>query len=94
MTNFPTLLSEEDKELLKGCTINEKIYAAIEQMRKDYDILCKTVPDLNKTVSFEEFKKGVIIASHRAYDLVYTDGSIWQVLIPFIEVAQINYGSP
>jgi len=76
MTNYPTLLNEKDKELLKGCTINDKIDAAKELMKKDYDILCKSAPDLSKTVSFEEFTRGVIIASQRAYDLAYTDGSI------------------
>lgn len=94
VSNYPTMLSEADRDLLKGCAINTKIDSALAIMQKDYDILCQTAPDLTKEVTFEEFKKGVILASQRAYDLTYTDGLVRQVLIPYIEVSPINYGKP
>lgn len=63
-------------------------------MRRDYDALCQTAPELSDQISFEEFQRGSILASQRAYDLAYTDGSIRQVLIPYIDMSPINYGSP
>ena len=94
MSNYPTLLSQSDRELLKGCAINSKIDNSLSVIRKDYDILCQTAPELAQSITIEDFTRGVILASQRAYDLTYTDGSIRQVLIPYIDVSPINYGKP
>lgn len=94
LSNYPALLAQKDLDLLKGCSIIKKIDAQKEQIKKNYDVLCASNSDLNKAVSLEEFTRGTILASQRAYDLAYTDGSIRQVLIPYIDVSPINHGSP
>ena len=88
------MLSDKELEMLKGCTINLKIEKEKESNKKDYELLCASNPDLSKSVSLEEFTKGLILSSQRAYDLAYTDGSIRQVLIPYVDVSPINHGSP
>jgi hypothetical protein len=57
----------------------------------DYKLLTMAYPDLDKEISFEEFKKGKILASLRAYDLAFTDGAVRQVLVPFLEFGAINF---
>ena len=64
-------------------------------MRSDYDAMCEFEPSLKDPVAgvtFDEFKKGKLLVASRAYDIVYTDGNPRQVLIPYADVAVINYG--
>ena len=62
------------------------------QDAQDYKLLTMAYPDLEKEVTYEEYKKGRVLASQRAYDLSFTDGVVRQVLIPFLEFAAINWG--
>jgi len=48
LTNYPFLLSESDRKLLKGCAINTKIDTQLDQIKKDYDILCQSASELAK----------------------------------------------
>jgi len=49
------------------------------------------VPEVANQVSFEEYRKGKLWASTRAYDLAFTDGEVRQVLVPYLEMAPINF---
>ena len=95
LSHFPSNFSQKEiDENLKGSTaIQNKIKAKNQADERDFEILCAAHPALKDAMTLEEFKKGKIWASTRAYDLAFTDGQIRQVLIPFIEFSPINYGS-
>jgi hypothetical protein len=42
---------------------------------QDYNALLHAEPSLKDVCTQEEFLKGKVLASTRAYDIVYTDGS-------------------
>lgn len=93
VSNFPELFTQDDLKELEGSDLMlQRINNKNELVRKDYIALCDAEPDIKDFISFTEFQKGCIYASNRAYDLAFTDGSIRQVLIPFIELSPINYG--
>jgi len=95
LSHFPSNFSQKEiDENLKGSTaIQNKIKAKNQADERDFEILCAAHPALKDAMTLDEFKKGKIWASTRAYDLAFTDGQIRQVLIPFIEFSPINYGS-
>ena len=70
----------------------QRIKKRNELVKKDYDLICQAVPSIKDAISFDEFHHGKILASSRAYDLAFTDGTTRQVIIPFIELSLINYG--
>lgn len=83
--------TDVERDYLKGSDhtiikISKKKY----DERHDYDVLCCAVPEIAEQISFDEFLIGKIWASTRAYDLAFTDGEIYQVLVPYLEFGAIN----
>lgn len=42
----------------------------------DYKFMTKVCPEMEKELTYEEFKMGKALASLRAYDLAFTDGIV------------------
>jgi hypothetical protein len=61
-----------------------------KKYQKDYDIMCKFVPNLAKAVPFKTFVINYERVNTRAYNIVYTDNETRQVLIPFLDMALVN----
>jgi len=53
----------------------EKIADKKKIWKRDYDLLCHAEPSVKEACSFDEFIEGKTIASLRAYDITYTDGT-------------------
>lgn len=91
--HYPELFTEDELKHLKGSELMlQRIKKRNELVKKDYDLISQAVPSIKDTISFQEFQTGKILASSRAYDLAFTDGTTRQVIIPFIELSLINYG--
>jgi histone-lysine N-methyltransferase SETD3 len=43
--NFPIFFTEEDKQWLKGSPFLDQIHEKIEDIKSDYDLICKEVPE-------------------------------------------------
>lgn len=70
------MFGDTEYEYLKGSPMIDRIAQRKEIWQKDYDLLCEAEPSVKDVVTFDEFKEGKIIASLRAYDIVYTDGTV------------------
>jgi len=57
----------------------------------DYKLLLAAYPDLEKEISYDEFKTGKCLACTRSYSLAFTDGVARDVLVPFLEFGAINF---
>ena len=44
-TNFPIFFTEEEKKWLKGSPFLDQIHEKIEDIKSDYDLICKEVPE-------------------------------------------------
>lgn len=68
MDNFPILYTEEEKQYLKGSKFLSMTNARITQIKKDYEIICKEVPDFAQ-FSLKEYAEAIILVASRAYNL-------------------------
>jgi len=75
LSNYPILFGEDQINKLKGSQMVEKIQKKKEMWTQDYNALLAVEPTLKDVCSLQEFLEGKVLASTRAYDIVYTDGS-------------------
>jgi len=75
ITNYPELFSDEEMNMLQGSV---DLLIAIKKRKNDnkleYDALCQSESSFSSLISFREYQEGKILASLRAYDIVFTDG--------------------
>mmetsp|Transcript_18498 Transcript_18498/g.28401 ORF Transcript_18498/g.28401 Transcript_18498/m.28401 type:complete len:129 (-) Transcript_18498:1170-1556(-) len=76
VAQFPIRYSDEETKMLNGSLLVRKLDNIKQAWREDYDHLVQAEPELADVCTFDEFVKGKVIASSRAYDIVYTDGSV------------------
>jgi hypothetical protein len=73
-SNYAPFFSDVEKEHLTGCDymiVKTTMRKAIDA--NDYKLLQMAYPELDKEISYDEFKTGKILANIRAYDLAFTD---------------------
>lgn len=69
--------TDDQRDLLVGCDsmiIHTSMIKA--SMMNDYHLLTMAYPDIKEQITYDEFKMGKVMASTRAYDLVWTDGVV------------------
>ena len=75
ITNYPELFRDEEMKMLQGSV---DLLIAISKRTLDnkleYEALSKSESSFSKIISFREYQEGKILASLRAYDIVFTDG--------------------
>ena len=76
---------------MKGSSMVPKIKERVRSWRSDYERMCEAEPEIRNMMSFDEFKQYKQMVSIRAYDIGYTDGTTRQVLIPYVDMAPINF---
>ena len=72
------MFGDEEKKLLQGSQLINKINSTDQALRADYDSMCSYEPLLKDPVegiTYEQFKRGKLLVATRAYDIVYTDGN-------------------
>lgn len=79
--NFPILFSEQEKSLLKGTYMQNKITEKGEDLKKDYDRIAEIAPEF-KQVTLEEFIRVLLLIKSRYYYFVI-QGKIVYALVPF-----------
>jgi hypothetical protein len=90
---YATCYTDDERLQLVGCdSMILKTTMRKTMEVNDYKLLEMAYPDISKEITYEEFKRGKILAGTRSYDLVWTDGVVRQVLIPFLEFGAINFG--
>lgn len=76
-SNYGPFYTDKEKDMLEGCDnmiIKTSMKKAIDA--NDYKLLCMAYPDLEKEITYDEFKTGKMLANTRAYDLAFTDGEV------------------
>lgn len=53
-TNFPCCYSDEELNMLQGSALQEQINWRRQGLQDDYDLICKTAPDMNR-FNYKEF---------------------------------------
>jgi len=88
---FPVLFSEKQMEAIKGSQLTQIVNIRRQAIANNYQFLCTIHPDLKSKVTLEQYTEAYVLINSRAKDMKYTDGTIRQVLIPYIEVSPVSY---
>lgn len=90
ITEFPVFFTEEEKEWLTGSWMRDKISEKIEDIRKDYDLVCEEVPDF-KIFPFEEYMEIRMIVASRIFGITI-DGIKTDAFVPYADM--LNHKRP
>ena len=94
LSHFPVAFDDKEQLLLTGCDyMSLQIMTTKTRMVQDFKLLQMAYPDLEKEVTYPEFREARMSVNQRIFDLAFTDGIIRQVMIPFLEFAAINWGT-
>jgi len=47
LTSFPIFFTDEEKQWLKGSPFLDQVNEKIEDIKADYDLICKEVPEFS-----------------------------------------------
>ena len=79
LRDFPIFFTDEEKEYLKGSPFLNQIADKLEDIKIDYDLICKEVPEFQQ-FSIEEYSEVRMIVSSRIFGItvngVKTDGFV------------------
>lgn len=93
LSNYPSFFGDTEKDYFQDSSypirkITER--KAIEA--NDYLVIKKQFEDIEKDLSYDDFKAGKTLANLRAFEMTFVDGSMRHVLLPFVEFAAVNFG--
>jgi histone-lysine N-methyltransferase SETD3 len=78
-SNFPIFFTDEEKELLKGSPFLEQVEEKIVDIKNDYDLICKEVPEFSQ-FPLREYSEIRMMVSSRIFGIqiegVKTDGFV------------------
>jgi histone-lysine N-methyltransferase SETD3 len=78
-SNFPIFYTEEEKKELLGSPFLDQIHEKIEDIKTDYDLICKEVPDFAQ-FPIKEYSEIRMMVSSRIFGIqvegVKTDGFV------------------
>ena len=83
-SNFPIFYGEKEYEYLKGTIFVSLIEEREKDVKKDYDILTKEIPELSK-YDFNLFKKIREVVGSRLFDF-YVKGKITKAFVPYADL--------
>jgi histone-lysine N-methyltransferase SETD3 len=67
-TNFPIFFTDEEKKWLEGSPFLDQIHEKIEDIKSDYDLICKEVPDF-KQFPIQEYSEIRMMVSSRIFGI-------------------------
>jgi histone-lysine N-methyltransferase SETD3 len=90
-SNFPIFFSDEELGLLAGSPFLMNILEKKEDIRKDYERICKEIPEFVEQYTFKEFCEARMAVSSRIF-CVKIDGKKTDVLAPMADL--LNHRRP
>lgn len=67
-SNFPIFYTNDERKWLEGSPIQNAISEKVRDMKHDYELICKEVPDFAQ-FSFKEFSECRMIVSSRIFGI-------------------------
>ena len=79
MSDFPIFFTDDEKVWLKGSPFLDQVNEKVEDIKIDYNLICKEVPEF-KQYSMKEYSEVRMIVSSRIFGIsvngVKTDGFV------------------
>jgi histone-lysine N-methyltransferase SETD3 len=66
--NFPIFFNEEEKAMLKGSPFLDQVQEKIEDIKTDYDLICKEVPEFAQ-FPIKEYSEIRMMVSSRIFGI-------------------------
>lgn len=83
-SNFPIFYSEQDLEALDGSPFLSQVIIKKEEMKNDYDLICRHIPSFTQ-FSFQKFCKARMLISSRIFGVVINNRKT-DVLAPYADL--------
>lgn len=90
ITEFPVFFTEEDKEWLNGSRFKGMINDKIDEIKKDYDLVCSEVPEFAQ-FPLEEYTELRMIVASRIFGITI-DGVKTDAFVPYADM--LNHKRP
>lgn len=78
--DFPIFFTEEERAFLKGSPFLQQVYEKIEDIKIDYDLITKEVPEFGELFTLKEYSEVRMMVSSRIFGItvhgVKTDGFV------------------
>ena len=92
VTSFPIFFTEEERKLLTGSLFLKAIDELKEDMKWDYDEICKCAPEFADIAKVEDFMKARALVNSRIFG-IKVDNEENDALVPYADMFNFKYQS-